>query len=448
MKIQFDCPDKINGLLTLTVEQADYQEKVDKQLKEYRKKAQVPGFRPGTYPLALIKKQYGKAVKAETIDKVLSEQLYNYIKDNKINMLGEPMVNDEHQIDIESDGPFEFKFDIAVAPEFEAKLSGRDKIEYYKIKVDDKIIDRQVAEYAMQAGEMVKGEKYDGDRDTLIGDLRELDAEGNTKEGGLTADAAQMMPAFFRDEDQKKLFADSKPGDIITFNPKKANGDNDAETAALLKVEKEQVKDLTADFSFQITEVRHFQPAEVNQALFDRIFGEGNVKDEADFRQKTAAILSERYAESSDFVFMRSVKKHMEKKVGKLQFPDELLKRFINSKRKEGQAPITDEEYQRELEGLKWSLIQNQLVEANDVKVENDDLRAVAKETVRQQFGFQLPDEYLDNYVDSLLNNREAVDQFINRAVETKLMKALKNVVKLDEKEVTLDEFNKLLEEK
>ena len=326
MKISFDCADKINGLLTMTIEAADYQEAVEKTLKNYRKKAQVPGFRPGMVPMGMIKKQYGTAVKVEEVNKLLSEKLYAYIQENNIKMLGEPLPNQEKQVpqDFEKDADLTFVFDIAVAPEFQAELSGKDKIDYYTIKVEDKLIDDQVQMYASQAGEFVKADVFSGN-DTITGDLRELDENGNTKEGGITTEGGMVMPAYIKAEDQKKLFDGAKPGDIITFNPKKAYPDNDAEVAALLKMQKDDVKDLNADFSYQITEIRHFQPAEVNQQLFDRVFGEGTVTDEKAFREKIAATIAPQLQQNSDYKFLLDVRKYMEEKVGKLEFPEALL---------------------------------------------------------------------------------------------------------------------------
>ena len=329
MKITFDCPDKINGVLTMTIEPADYQEKVEKTLKDYRKKAQVPGFRPGMVPMGMIKKQYGTAVKVDEVNRLMGEKLYEYVRENKIQMLGDPLPSDKQQPqDFEKDGEMTFVFDIAVAPEFKVALSGKDKIDYYTIAVDDKLIDQQVQMYASQGGEFVKAEVFSGN-DTITGDLRQLDKKGNTLEGGITTEGGMIMPAYIKDDKQKKLFDGCKPGDIITFNPKKAYPDNDAEVAALLKVKKEDVADMNSDFSFQVTEIRHFQPAEVNQALFDRVFGEGNVKDEKAFREKIAEQLKAQFVGSSDYKFMQDVRVHLEKKVGKLEFPEALLKRVM-----------------------------------------------------------------------------------------------------------------------
>ncbi len=453
MKISFDCADKINGLLTMTIEPADYQEAVEKTLKNYRKKAQVPGFRPGMVPMGMIKKQYGTAVKVEEVNKILGEKLYEYIQDNKIQMLGEPLPNQEKQVpqDFEKDDELTFVFDIAVAPEFKAELSSNDKIDYYTIKVEDKLIDDQVQMYASQAGEFVKADVFSGN-DTITGDLRELDESGNTKEGGIVTESGMVMPAYIKDEDQKKLFDGAKPGDIITFNPKKAYPDNDAEVAALLKVQKEDVKDLTADFSYQITEIRHFQPAPVDQKLFDRVFGEGTVTDEKAFREKIAETIAPQLQQNSDFKFLLDVRKYMEEKVGKLEFPEALLKRVMLQNNKDKGADYVENNFEGSIKELAWHLIKEQLVAANNIKVEDDDLKTVAKEAIRAQFAqygmSNVPDDVLENYAAEQLKKRENIDNFVSRAIDLKLTETLKNVVKLNQKEVTLEEFNKLMSEK
>jgi trigger factor len=452
MKITFDCPDKINGQLTMTIEPADYQEQVEKTLKNYRKKAQVPGFRPGMVPMGMIKKQYGTAVKVEEINKLMGEKLYGYIQENKIEMLGEPLPS-EKQVpqDFEKEGDLTFVFDIAVAPEFKVELTNKDKIDYYQIKVEDKLIDDQVQMYASQAGEFVKAETFSGN-DTITGDMRELDADGNTKEGGIAAEGAMVMPAYIKDEDQKKLFDGCKAGDIITFNPKKAYPDNDAEVAALLKVQKDDVKDLTADFSYQITEIRHFQPADVDQKLFDRVFGEGTVTDEKAFREKIAETIAPQLQQNSDYKFMLDLRQYAENKVGELTFPEALLKRVMMQNNKDKGADFVEKNFEGSIKELKWHLIKQQLVAANNVKVEEADLKAVAKEAIRAQFAqygmSNVPDDVLENYAAEQLKKRENIDNFVDRAVETKLTEALKNVVKLNQKEVTLEDFNKLMQEK
>ena len=453
MKITFECPDKINGLMTMVVEPADYQEKVEKTLKDYRKKAQVPGFRPGQVPMGMIKRQYGTAVKVEEVNRLISEKLYGYIQENKIQMLGEPLPNEEKQEpqDFEKEGDLEFVFDIAVAPEMKAELTAKDKLTYYDIKVDDKLVDDQVQMYASQAGEFKEAETFSGN-DTLTGELRELDEKGNTKEDGLTNEAAMIMPAYVKDEKQRKLFDGAKKGDVITFNPKKAYPDNDAEVAALLKVQKDDVKDLKSDFSYQINEIRHFQPAEVNQQLFDRVFGEGTVTDEKAFREKIAETIAPQLQQNSDYKFLLDVRAYLEKKVGDLQFPEALLKRVMLQNNQDKGADYVEKNFEGSIKELKWHLIKEQIVAANDIKVEDADLKAVAKEAIRAQFAqygmSNVPDDVLENYAAEQLKKRENVENFVDRAIDMKLTDTLKNVVKLTQKEVTLADFNKLMQEK
>ena len=452
MNIQFECADKVNGLMTITIEQADYQEQVDKKLKDYRKKAQVPGFRPGMVPMGLIKRQYGMAVKVDEVNRILSDKLFEYVRQNNIQMLGEPLPNEERQQpqDLQGDGPFVFVFDIAVAPEFTAELTDKDKIDYYDIKVDDKIIDDQVQMFQSQTGEFVEVQEWSGN-DTLKGDLRQLDADGNTLEGGLEVEGGMVMPSYVKGEDEKKKFEGAKPGDIIVFNPKKAYPDNDAEVAALLKVDKDQVKDLESDFSFQITEIRHFQPHAVDQDLFDRIFGEGNVTDEASFRQKIADGIKPQFVGNSDFKFLQDVRKYMEEKVGELQFPEAILKRVMLQNNKDKGAEFVEQNFEGSIKELKWHLIKEQLVNACQVKVEDADLKQVAKGAVRQQFAQygmnNVPDDVLENYAEEQLKKRENIEGYVERAIDVKLMQALKQVVKLNVKEVTFDEFNKMMQE-
>jgi trigger factor len=451
MNIKFENADKINGLMTITIEQADYQEAVEKKLKDYRKKAQVPGFRPGMVPMGLIKKQYGTAVKADEVNRVLGEKLYEYIRENKIQMLGDPLPNQEKQQpqDLAGDGPFEFVFDIAVAPEFKAELTNKDKVDYYTIKVDDKLINDQVQMYASQAGEFVDAQEWSGN-DTLKGDLRQLDEKGNTLEGGITAEGGMIMPSYIKGEDEKKKFDGAKPGDIITFNPKKAYPDNDAEVAALLKVQKDDVKDLTADFSFQVTEIRHFQPAAVDEKLFEKVFGE-DVKNEADFRQRIADMLKSQLVANSDFKFLRDLRKYVEEKVGDLQFPEALLKRIMLNNNKDKGEEFVEKNFTASINELKWHLIKEQLVAATQIKVEDDDLKAIAKEATRAQFAqygmSNIPEDVLENYAEEQLKKRENVEGYVERAIDMKLTQALKGIVKLNEKEVTLDEFNKMMQE-
>ena len=451
MNISFESPDKINGLLTMTVEKEDYSEKVEKTLKDYRKRANIPGFRPGMVPMGMIKRQFGTQVKMDEINRLLGEKLTEYIRENKIQMLGEPLASEKQEPqDLSQEGPFTFVFDIAVAPEMNATLTDKDKIDFYTIKVDDKLIGDQVQMYASQNGEFVNADTFSGN-DTLKGDLRQLDKKGNTIEGGITTDSGMIMPAYIKNDEQRKLFDGCKPGDIITFNPKKAYPDNDTEVSALLKIDKEQVKDLESDFSFQVTEIRHFEPAKVDQHLFDKVLGEGTVSSEKEFRQKIAEMLQMQLVQNSDYRFLIDVRKYMEEKVGDVKFPEALLKRIMVLNNKDKGEDYVEKNFEGSIRELKWHLIKEQLVAANGIKIEDADVKAIAREAIRQQFaqyGMQnVPDDLLDNYADEQLKKRENIDGYVDRAVDLKLTQVLKQVVKLNEKKVTLDEFNKLMQQ-
>ena len=450
MKISFENPDKLNGLLTLTVETEDFQGRVEKTLKDYRKKAVQPGFRPGMVPMGLIKKQYGEAVKAEEINKLIGEELYKYINDNKIKMLGEPMSNEGQElVDLKKDAPYVFKFDVAVAPEFEATLSADDTLDYYTIKVDDELVNRQIDMFASRAGHYDKVEEYQAN-DMLKGDLRELDENGNTKEGGITVEGAVLMPEYIKVDDQKKLFDGAKLGDIITFNPKKAYPESDVEVSSLLKISKEEAANITADFSYQVTEISRFTKAEVNQELFDSVYGQGEVADEADFRSKIADGLKAQLVNDGDYKFLVDMSKYMEGKVGTLAFPDALLKRFMLAQNRDKGEKFVEDNYEQSIKELTWHLIREKLVEANSIKVDDNDVKDSAKEAARAQFAqygmTNIPEEYIENYANDMLKKKEYIDSLVDRSIDRKLTAALKEVVTLNHKEVALDEFNKMMQ--
>ena len=450
MKISFENPDKVNGLLTITVEEADYQASVEKTLKDYRKKANYPGFRPGMVPMGLIKKQYGASAKMDAINKLIGEQIYKYMQDNKIQMLGEPLPSEKQEAqDLEKPAPYTFAFDIAVAPEFKIELNGHNKIDHYTIIVDDALIDRQVEMFTSRNGTYEKAESYE-DNDMLKGDLRELDEKGNTKEDGITVEAASILPNYIKDEAQKALFNGAKLGDIITLNVSKAF-ENEAEIASLLKVERDRVKDIKSDFSYQITDIQRYKKHPVDQELFDSLFGKDTVKSEKEFREKIAEGLKEQLAVDADYKFILDVRAYCEKKVGKLEFPDALLKRIMLNNNKDKGEEFVEKNYEQSVKELTWHLIKEQLVADNQIKVNDEDLLNAAKETARVQFAQygmnNVPDEYVENYAKEILKKRENVDGLVDRAVDIKLTDALKKVVKLNEKEISLDDFNKMMSE-
>ena len=450
MNITFECADKVNGKVTASIVKADYEEGVKKALKNYQKKASVPGFRPGKVPFGMIEKQYGTAVKVEEINRLLGEKVDEYIRENKIQMLGNPLPaeNQQEGMDFEKDEDFTFVFDVAVAPEFKVALSGRDKIPFYEIKIDDELINQQIEVYTSRTGQHVKVKEYK-DGDMLKGDIRELE-NGNTKEGGVTVDSAIMMPKYMKDEDQKKLFDGCKPGDIITFNPYKAYDGSDIELASFLKITKEEAKEMKSDFTYQVTEVTRYEKGEINQELFDNVYGEGNVKSEEEFRNRIVADLKAQMTADSDYRFIIDLREHCEKKVGKLEYPDELMKKIMLRNNPDKDAKFVDDNYESSIKELTWHLIREQLVEAKEIKIENADIKAAAVEATRAQFAQygmnNVPQELIEKYAEESMKKQEMINNLVDRSIDRKITDVYKDVVKLDVKEVTLKEFNKLFE--
>ena len=448
MNVKFENVSKVQGLLTISMEKADYQENVDKALKDARKKVQMPGFRPGMVPMGLVQKMYGKSIKADEVNKILQEKIFGYIKDNKIDMLGEPLPNDEKEAGMSlDDDNLTFYFDIALAPQFNAEIGKDDSITYYEIKVTEEMVNNQVKAYAQQNGKYEQVDAYQ-ENDVIKGQLVELNAEGSAKDGGIVVEGATLMPAYIKDAAQKKLFAKAKKGDVIVFNPSKAYEGNSIEISSLLNKKKEEVEGIDADFSLTVQDITRFVEGELNQELFDHVFGKDAVKDEAGFRAKVEESIANSFVPDSDYKFLLDARTYLMEKVGKLEYAEDLLKRIMKANKPD--AEQDEATFQRSLEELTWHLIQEKLVEKFGIKVEDDDVKAMAREATRAQFAqygmMNIPDELLDNYSKEMLKKRETVDGLVNRAIESKLTAALKKEVKLKNKKVTIDEFNKLFE--
>ena len=451
MNISLQNVDKVSALLTVNIEKADYQEKVEKVLKTYRQKANIPGFRKGMVPMSLIKKQFGKAVLAEEVDKLMQEKVNEYIHENKVNMLGMPLPNAEKMqpVDFDTQENFEFVFDIALAPEFNAEITNQDTVDYYTIEVADELVEQQVKMYTQRAGKYDKVEAYE-DKDMIKGLLAELDENGNTKEGGIQVEGAVMMPTYMKNDDQKAIFNGAKVNDVLVFNPATAFDNNEAELSSLLKIKKEEVADVKGNFSFQVEEITRMVPAELNQELFDQVFGKDTVKSEEEFRAKIKEGIAVQFEADSNYKFLMDVRDYLTKRVGKLEFPDALLKRIMLLNNEEKGEAFVAENYEKSIEELTWHLIKEQLIAANEIKVEQADVLNMAKEATRLQFAqygmLNIPEEMLENYAKEMLKKKESVESLVNRAVESKLAAALKEKATLNHKSVTMEEFNKMFE--
>lgn len=442
----------MNGLITMQIEKADYAENVEKELKNFRRKANMPGFRPGQVPIGLIKKRFGTEVKAEAVDKLIREKLYGYIRDEKLNVLGEPLPNEEKtpKTDFELQDDFTFVFDVALAPEFDAKLTGKDKVDFYNIEVSDEMVEQQVQSYASRNGQYQKVDQYQP-RDMVKGLLAELDADGNPKEGGVQVEGAVMLPDYMKNDEEKAKFAECKVNDVLVFNPSKAYNDNETEVASLLHMKKEEVADMKGDFSFQVEEITRYQPAPVDQNLFDHIFGEGKVCSEEEFRARIKTLLAEQFAKDSEFKFMLDLRKYLMERIGKLEYPETMLKRIMRLNNPDKDEKFVEDNFEKSLEELTWQLAKEQLTEQFEIKLTQDDVLEAAKAVTKMQFAqygmMEVPEELLNQYAQEMLKKKDQTEGLVTRSIEQKIAAKAKETVKLNEKTVSLDEFNKMFKD-
>jgi len=448
MNITFEKTGNVTGVLTLNIEKADYEANVKKGLQTAQKKVQMPGFRPGHVPAGMVKKMYGTQIKAEEVQKLISEKLYAYIQENNLDVLGEPIAHDD-QVDIEKDDNFVLHFDLGLSPEMNVELSSNDTVDYYDINVTEEMVDAQVKRMAQQAGHPENVQTYE-ERDILRGILAQLDENGQPVEGGIVVESASLMPTYFKNDEQKELFNGAKVNDILVINPSKAYEGNEAEVSSLLKVKKEEVAQYTGDFSFQVNEISRFVPAEINQEFFNAVFGEGAVEGEEAFRAKVKEGIQAQHVLDSDYKFLLDLRAYCEAKVGEVEFPNEVLKKvMLNNNKEKGEAYV-EEHFEASINELKWHLIKEKLVKANDIKLEQADVKAAAVEAARMQFAQygmnNVPVEYLENYAEEMLKNKQQAQSLIERSIETKLVAALKNVLNLNHKAVSAEEFGKLFE--
>ncbi|WP_075558861.1 trigger factor [Parabacteroides timonensis] len=450
MNVSLKNIDAVSGIVKLEIVKADYAEQVEKSLRNFRQKANVPGFRKGMVPMGMVKKMYGKHVLAEEVNKLVSDKLYNYIHESKLNILGEPMPNESEQqpINFDTQEDFEFCFDVAIAPEINIELSKNDKLPYYQVDIDEEMMGQQVDAYTSNFGTYDKVDEVE-EKDMVKGTVAELE-NGSPKEGGIVVEDAVLMPAYMKDEAEKAKFVGAKVNSVIIFNPNKAYEGAEAEIASFLKVDKEAVAGITSDFSFEITEITRHKKAELNQDLFDKVFGEGVVNSEEEFKNKIKEALADQFTPQSDYKFLLDAREVLVQKAGELKFADDMLKRWLVAANENTTAEKVEEDFPKIIEDLKYQLIKENLVKTNNLKVEDADIENFAKRVAQAQFAqygmLSVPEDVLANYAKDMLKNKQTLQNIIDRAVEEKLAAWLKGQVELDVKEVSADEFNKLFE--
>ncbi len=442
--------DELNAVLKIRIEQADYTGRVDQVLRDYRKKVRMDGFRPGKVPAGLVSKMYRKPVMVEEINKLVSESIARYLKEEKINILGEPLPSQQQpeEINWDTQTEFEFDFDLGLAPELDISLTQKDKVPLYEIRLDDTMISDTKASYARRMGKMVPVEQTEGS-ELVKGDLMQIDREGNPIEGGIFTVDAQFSVEVIRDEKIKNSFMARQVDDTVDLDVRKAFP-SDTEVSSLLKIDKARVPEIVPTFRMHIKEISKFQVAEINQELWDKLYGRDEVKSEAEFEDRIREELRRALSRDSEYRFGIDAKKMMLKKL-KFELPVEFLKRWLVVVN-EGKfsAEQIEEDFPKFEDDLKWQLIRDQIVKDQEIRVEAEEVRAQAKEMARlqfQQYGMMnIPEENLENYAGEMLKNEDEVRKATEKILDHKVIEYLKATVKVDNKQITIEKFNKLFE--
>ncbi len=451
MNIELKNIDPVNAIVKIGIEKNDYAEQVEKSLKDIRQKASIPGFRKGMVPMGLVKKMYGKSAEVEEINKLVSSQLYNYIKEKELNILGEPLPNETEQPEINFDTQenFTFCFDLGLAPEMSVKLTKKDKLPYYTIAVSEETIDQQITSFRANYGSYSQSEEVEG-KDMVKGLLTELNEEGAVKEQGICHDSAVLMPFYMKSEAEKAQFMGAKKGAVLTFNPYAAYEGNAAELASFLKITKEEIENHKGNFTLEIQEITRYAEAELNTELFDKIFEPGTVTTEKEFRTKVKEMIGAQYAPDSDYKFLLDAKQFLEKKTGDVQFPDAFLKRWMLASNKDRTAESIEEDYPLIIADLKFHLVKENVAKENNFQIDDNEIVESAKKAVRAQFAqygmANVPADLLEEYAKNMLKQEKSVRSLFDRVMEDKLIHWIKENVTLDSKEVTVDEFRKFFE--
>jgi len=453
MNITKELRDNLNAVVKVQISKVDYEPRVKKVLNDYQKKARIDGFRPGKVPAGLIQKLYGKSAMVEEINKLLSENLLKYIQDEKLRILGEPLPSEKEQkeIDWENSSEFEFAFDLGLSPDFDVNLTKKDKLISYRILPDEKLIKTYSDNYARRYGAFKTCDQIADGNEMVKGSFIELNSDGSVKEEGISVDESTIYLEFMKDEDTKKKFIGLKEGAVITFDLAKAYPNN-VELATILHKKKKELGTIDSDFQFTITSISKFEKAEVNQELFDKIYGEGNVKSEEEFHAKIDAEISANLLRESEYKFRIDAKAHILNKT-EVNLPGDFLKRWIFSSN-EGKYTMEqiEQNFTQSESEFKWQLIQNKIVKDNDLKLSEEEILDFAKTQTKMQFEqyglFNVPDEHIINYAMESLKREEDRRRMIEQRMEDKVLEFVRSTISIENKDVTSEEFDKLLEEK
>jgi trigger factor len=449
MNITKENIDDLNAILKIQVEKADYESNVEKVLRDYRKKANIKGFRPGMVPIGIVKKMYGKAVQIDEINKVVNENIQKYLNEQNIEILGDPLPRPEEndKIDFDTSESFVFSFDLGLAPEFEIKLGKKNKVTFYEITADEKMKNDYLENYTRRYGRYEKAETSE-EKDILKGRIEAVDETGNSISDGIGADDTSLLIDVIRDKNIKDQFLGKAVNESIVFDLKKALP-NENEIAGLLRKQKDEIENIDGNFRFTINEISRFKPSEINQELFDRIYGEGVIKSEEEFNNKIKEEVKANLLNESDFKLSMDLKKLATEKC-EFRLPEDFLKKWllkVNDKTTEEQI---EKDFGSFINDLKWQLIRNKIARMNDLKITEEELLKEAEKITMQQFRqyglFYATDEQVTEYAKESLKREEDAKRIADKILEEKVIAILKEMVKIETKEVSIEGFNKLFE--
>ncbi len=448
MNIARENIDELNAVLTLTVEKNDYEQKVDEVLKQQRKKVNMPGFRKGKVPMGLVKKMYGQQVLFEQVNRLISESLYGYIKENNISVLGEPLPTENSApVDFDNDSVFEFKFDIGLEPEFNLTLNKKNKLPLYNIEITDEMLDEQIKDICDRFAEEKEIDKSD-EKSYIKLKFVQLDEKGEVVESGLSSENTVTVSTL-KDEVKDK-FIGVKTGDVVKENINNIFVEKNV-IASIFNVDDEIAKDINSDFNFTVEKIYTFIPAELNQELFDKAVGKGVVSSVEELKEKVKETIQKTYDFEIDYKFLSDAKKSLLKKAD-MQLPEAFLKRWILATNKENEkfeADKIDENMPLYLDDLKWQLIKNKIIVENEIKLEEEEIKAAAVKAAKLEFmryGMsEMPEEQYESFANVLLEKEEQRRSIAEKAAEDKVLDKIKELIKIDEKTVSREEFNKLL---
>lgn len=440
MNITQEKIDSLNVLLKIKVNPDDYQSKVDASLKDYCKKAYIPGFRPGKVPVNMVRNKIGKSLMVEEINKIINESVHKYIVDNKIEIVGSPILNDEEVklLDWDNQKDFEFMFELGLAPEIILPLDKQIELTFYNIKVEDENINEEIEKIKEHYGKQNPLDKVQNDKDIIYVSFRQLDEQNNLFEGGLSSKAS-ITPGLIKDENIKKSFFGLKQNDNINIDVTKAFGD--IQTALnIMNIKKDVIINITPTFKFTIVSIKQMEPATLNQELFDEIFGSDVVKSEEELKTNIKEDLIERFKNSSETVFYQNLQKSLLKNLN-LSLPDEFLKKWLKTI-KDKTTNIIDY-YNFFAEELKWTLIENKIINQYNIQVSDDEIKQHVKDLYLQYNKKQnFSSDDLNAFANEYLKNQKSFDEIKKTLSKKKIIDFLKSKFNIKEKEVTLKEFN------